>query len=57
MGIINLIEQANATLVGMGFLIEKGFQKGRERLEKAGVRVESLAIIEDLSNQQIVLKD
>jgi len=40
----------------MGFIIEKAFQNGRKTLEAQGVRIESLAIIEDLSNCQIKIK-
>ena len=39
------------------FIIEKAFQNGRKVLEEQGVRVESLAIIEDLSNCCIKIKD
>lgn len=57
LGVIELIKQAGANLVGMGFIIEKAFQNGRELLEAQGIRVESLAIIEDLSNGKITIKD
>ena len=53
----DLIKQSGANLVGMGFIIEKAFQNGRKVLEEQGVRVESLAIIEDLSNCCIKIKD
>ena len=57
-GVLDLCRQAGATLVGMGFLIEKEFQKGRETLKNAGVQhIESLAIIESLDNNQIKFKD
>jgi len=57
MGIIDLCRQAGAELVGMGFIIEKEFQGGRKVLTEAGVkRIESLAIIESLENNQIKLK-
>ena len=56
LGVIDLIQQAGANLVGMGFIIEKGFQNGRKLLEEKGIRVESLAIIEDLSNCTITIK-
>ena len=56
-GIIDLVEQAGAELVGMGFLIEKAFQKGSDMLRQMGIRVESLAIIESLDDCQIKLKD
>lgn len=52
-GIIDLIDQAGATLEGMGFLIEKSFQKGGEELRAGGLHVESLAIIESLDDCQI----
>lgn len=57
LGILDLIEQAGANLVGMGFIIEKGFQDGRKVLEERGVRVEALATITDLSNCQISIKN
>ncbi|WP_321436804.1 xanthine phosphoribosyltransferase [uncultured Bacteroides sp.] len=56
LGIHSLVEQAGANLVGMGFIIEKEFQNGRMLLESKGIKVESLAIIESLSNQQIKIK-
>ena len=56
-GVIDLCQQAGATLVGMGFIIEKEFQGGRKVLAEAGVKhIESLAIIESLENNQIKLK-
>ena len=55
-GIINLVEQANAELMGMGFLIEKAFQHGGDELRAKGIHVESLAIIESLDNAQIKIK-
>lgn len=56
LGIIDLLDQAGATLEGMGFLIEKGFQEGGELLRSRGIHVESLAIIESLDNCTITLK-
>ncbi|MCE8463886.1 xanthine phosphoribosyltransferase [Bacteroides nordii] len=56
LGVLDLIKQSGANLVGMGFIIEKAFQHGRKTLEEQGVRVESLAIIEDLSNCQIKIR-
>lgn len=56
-GIIDLCRQAGAELVGMGFIIEKTFQHGRDEIEAEGVRCESLAMIESLDNCQIKLKN
>ena len=55
-GMIDLVKQADAELVGMGFLIEKAFQEGGEMLRKTGIHVESLAIVESLEDCQIKLK-
>ncbi|MCR5435229.1 MAG: xanthine phosphoribosyltransferase [Bacteroidaceae bacterium] len=57
-GIIDLCRQAGATIEGMGFIIEKAFQHGREALVAEGVKcIESLAIIESLENNVIKLKE
>ena len=57
-GIVDLCRQAGATIEGMGFLIEKEFQRGRELLQLEGIRhIESLAIIESLTDSQIKIKD
>ena len=56
-GIIDLVQQADAELVGMGFLIEKAFQHGGDYLRGQGIHVESLAIIESLENCQIKIKE
>ena len=57
LGIIDLCRQAGAEIVGMGFIIEKEFQGGRKVLVEAGMkRIESLAIIESLDNNQVKLK-
>ena len=55
-GICDLIRQAEAELVGMGFLIEKAFQHGGDMLREAGIHVESLAIIDSLENCTIQFK-
>ena len=49
-GIIDLIHKADASLVGMAFLIEKGFQDGGKLLRSQGIRVESRAIIQSLDH-------
>ena len=48
-GLMELIEQAGATLVGAGICIEKAFQPGGDKLRKKGVRIESLARIKSMS--------
>lgn len=52
-GLIDLVKQAGATLVGCGIVIEKGFQDGGERLRSQGVRIESLAIVDEMTDTSI----
>lgn len=56
-GLIEIIRQAGATLAGCGIVIEKGFQHGGDRLREQGIRVESLAIIESMSNDSLTFRD
>lgn len=44
-GLISIVEQSGATLVGAGIAVEKAFQPGGARIRARGVRVESLACI------------
>ncbi|HLR35123.1 MAG TPA: xanthine phosphoribosyltransferase [Tissierellales bacterium] len=55
-GAIDIIEKADATLVGAGIVIEKGFQQGGKKLRDKGVKLVSLAIIESLEAGKIVFK-
>ncbi|MBR3311335.1 MAG: xanthine phosphoribosyltransferase [Solobacterium sp.] len=56
-GLADLIRQAGASLAGIGIVIEKGFQKGGDQLREKGIRVESLAIIEQISEDGIVFRE
>ena len=50
LGLADLIHQANAEVIGIGIVIEKSFQPGRELLLEKGYRVESLARVQSLEN-------
>jgi xanthine phosphoribosyltransferase len=50
LGLIDLIHQAKAEVVGVGIVIEKSFQPGRDILLEKGYRVESLARVKSLAN-------
>ena len=56
-GLIDLVEQAGAVLEGVGIVIEKGFQNGGRELRESGVDVRSLAIIESMSDNNLVFRD
>ena len=50
LGLIDLIHQAKAEVVGVGIVIEKSFQPGRDLLLEKGYRVESLARVQSLAD-------
>ena len=48
-GLIEIAEKAQATIEGIGIVIEKGFQDGGKSLRERGYQIESLAIIESMN--------
>jgi xanthine phosphoribosyltransferase len=49
LGLVEIVKQSGAQLIGVGSVIEKSFQDGRGKLEDAGVNVYSLARIGKMS--------
>ena len=52
-GLIEIVEQAGAKLAGCAIAIEKGFQGGGDELRAKGIRVESLAIIDKMTDDSL----
>ena len=50
-GLIDIVNQANAHLVGAGIVIEKGFQEGGKILRNEGIHLESLAIVDGMDDK------
>ena len=48
-GLLSIIRQSGAKLAGCGIVIEKAFQQGGRRIRELGIRVESLARIEEMT--------
>lgn len=48
-GLVDIVKQSGAELVGVGCVIEKSFQEGRSLLEEQGIRVHSLARIASMA--------
>lgn len=55
--LVELVEQSNAELVGIGAVIEKEFEGGRAALQGLSIPIESLVIIERFDGDRIVFKD
>ena len=56
-GLIDIINQAGASIEGIGICIEKGFQPGGQSLRDRGYNVQSLAIIENMDNGVITFRE
>lgn len=52
LGLIDLCNQAGATIIGFSAAIEKGFQGGREAIENLGVSVYSLAVVKEFKDNK-----
>lgn len=51
-GLLSIVRQANATVAGIGIVIEKGFQAGGNVIRNLGYRLESLAIIDGMNPER-----
>ena len=56
LGLLDIIGQAGAETVGCCCAIEKGFQGGGDTLRAQGIRVESLAIIDQMSDAALTFR-
>ena len=50
-------KEAGAEVVGVGAVIEKSFEGGRAQLEAMGLRVRSLAVIEKMTDDEIIFAE
>ena len=55
-GLMNLCWQRQATVVGVGIAIEKGFQPGGQQLRETGVHLKSLAVVDGIRDGEILLR-
>lgn len=56
-GLIAIAEDAKCEVVGCCAVIEKGFQSGGDNLRARGYRIESLAILDDITEEAITFRD
>lgn len=56
-GLLDIVDQAGAELVGVGIAIEKGFQHGGDKLREGGYPVKSLAIIESADENGFTFRE
>ncbi len=58
-GLISIVDQAGATVEGIGIAVEKGFQVGGQIIRNLGYQLESLAIVESMNHEtgEIVFRE
>ena len=56
-GLCELVEEAGASLVGVGIAVEKGFQGGGDRLREMGINYHALAVIDKAEPDNIIFRD
>ena len=54
--LIDIVKQAGAELAGIGIAIEKGMQGGGAKLRAAGIRLESIAIVDSMDPETGFIK-
>lgn len=55
--LVKMVADSGAQLVGIGAVIEKSFQGGREAIGKVDVPVESLAVIDSFDGETIIFRE
>ena len=55
-GLMELAKEAGAEVAGCAIAIEKGFQGGGDALRASGVRVESLAIVDSMTDDSVAFR-
>ena len=56
MGLMDIVKQSGAVLEGAGVVIEKGFQKGGQMIRDMGVHLESLAIVDAMTDDSLTFR-
>lgn len=56
-GLIELVEESGATIEGAGIVIEKGMQSGGQIIREKGIHLESLAIIDSMTDTSLTFKE
>ena len=52
-GLMEIVKESGAVLEGAGIVVEKGFQNGGDSLREQGIRVESLAIVDSMTDDSV----
>lgn len=56
-GLVEIVQESGAELLGIGVAIEKGFQQGGKLIRERGIHLESLAIIESADEHGIAFRE
>ena len=57
MGLLDIIKESGAEVEGIGIAIEKGFQQGGQVIRDMGIRLESLAIVDSMTDNSLTFRE
>lgn len=57
LGLIDIVQEAGATIEGAGIVIEKGMQDGGKQIREKGIHLEALAIVESMTDTELTFKE
>ena len=57
LGLMDIVKSSGAVLEGAGIVIEKGFQQGGQIIRDMGVRLESLAIVDSMTEDSLTFRE
>ena len=56
-GLIELVEESGASIEGAGIVIEKGMQNGGKVIRDKGIHLESLAIVDSMTDTSLTFRE
>ncbi|KAB3531512.1 xanthine phosphoribosyltransferase [Alkaliphilus serpentinus] len=57
LGLKEIIDEAHAELMGVGIVIEKGFQQGGKIVRDLGINLKSLVIVDSMKEGKIIFRE
>lgn len=57
LGLIDIVKEAGATIEGAGIVIEKGMQDGGKKIREKGIHLESLAIVDSMTDTELTFRE
>ncbi len=57
LGLLEVVKASGAEIAGAGIVVEKGFQQGGQLIRGMGIKLESLAIVDGMTQDEVIFRD